>query len=119
MAVSLLTLALSLLVAAQQPHVPLDIKNTAISVAQNAIKVALEEQSKTSPTQVSVPIEAATSTKVENAKDADATDFPIVGTLQDGRPIYQGTGLFVIGTNGCHYAVAGGSVGPPTYCPEN
>jgi hypothetical protein len=119
MATQLLTLALSLLIAAQQSHVPTEIRNTAISVAQNAIKVALEEQVKVSTTQIPATVEIATSTKVENI---DSTNFPIVGTLGNGQPIYQGrTGFFVINSSGCHNAVAlgGSQIGPQVYCPEN
>lgn len=63
-ALTLLHLALSLLLAAQQPNVPEALKNQAISTAQYAITFAQDEiahgtpavASKTAPTGVSTPV---------------------------------------------------------------
>lgn len=94
----LLHLALALLIAAQQPNVPIELRNTAINVANSAIALSMQNQS--------LPVKLAEKT------------LPVVGESA-GKPVYQGTSKFVVGSDGCQYPVIGGKVTKyKVWCPK-
>jgi 2-iminoacetate synthase ThiH len=65
MAETLLYMALSLLIAAQQPNVPQSVKDQAVDVANTAIMVAMED---------TTPVGG-----VEEVKPEESTDTPVSG----------------------------------------
>jgi hypothetical protein len=100
-AIALLKLALALLMAAQQPNVPADIRQAAMNLASSAITQAIQEevtsQVASSTTSVTPPKQ-----EQESPKTIETPPTP-VGYISDLPVFENNVGGYYVLKNGCAY----------------
>ena len=122
MITTLLSLALSLLIAAQQPNVPLHLKNQAIAVATMAIQMATTPSTEATTTVVSAPVTTDTApvTITTPVSVPTYTPAPSYGAITQTSDIIQSmTPINFTGWDGTKVVLSGGQDASTTITVQN